>query len=149
MYTNEVSYIQSTLYTGIYNYTLYTHIQCIVQCTMYTGIYKHCTPMRCAIYIAHLQYTNPVCHESLCLELRKTNRQMYTVLRNKSSDERRQVKKHIKSGRDLCQFSSGDLEAKLGIRHVLHRKKVFTLPTLSIIELLFKATWYSKLSPRT
>ena len=36
-----------------------------------------------------------------------------------------QVKKQIKSGRDLCQFSSGDLEAKLGIRHILHRKKVF------------------------
>ena len=35
------------------------------------------------------------------------------------------MKKHIKSGRDLCQLSSGDLEAKLGIRHVLHRKKVF------------------------
>ena len=36
-----------------------------------------------------------------------------------------QVKKQIKSGRDLCQFSSGDLEAKLGIKHILHRKKVF------------------------
>merc|ERR1719495_2270335 len=35
-----------------------------------------------------------------------------------------EVKKQIKSGRDLCQFSSGDLEAKLGIRHILHRKKV-------------------------
>merc|ERR1719209_835969 len=35
-----------------------------------------------------------------------------------------EVKKHIKNGRDLCQLSSGDLEAKLGIRHVLHRKKV-------------------------
>ena len=35
-----------------------------------------------------------------------------------------EVRKHVKSGRQLCQLSSTDLEAKLGIKHVLHRKKV-------------------------
>ena len=64
---------------------------------------------------------------SVGLEQRKkqTILPLILVLLTRNNNERYQVKKHIKNGRDLCQFSSGDFEAKLGIRHVLHRKKVF------------------------
>ena len=109
-----------------------------VQCTFYANEMRH----------IHVQYTTEVQYQdctpmwcdmqglSICLQLRQTNTsrneqtdkltdRQTPVSRRKCADARCQVKKHIKSGRDLCQFSSGDLEAKLGIRHVLHRKKVF------------------------
>jgi hypothetical protein len=35
-----------------------------------------------------------------------------------------QVRKHVRSGRALCQLSGAELEAKLGIGAPLHRKKV-------------------------